>query len=412
MSGKNRKRTILLFFEILGLVILLGMIVLFFISEDKNRQEKRNATVALALTAEELKGTNVSDDASDHIDVSRYGELLADEERCRAEHIYAKDTISPDEVKLLFAGDISFAEGYDNMGRLAARGGEISSVFSEETLSIMREADIFMVNNEFTYTTRGTPSPGKQYTLRSNPDNVRYLFDMGVDIVALANNHTYDYGEVSLTDTLDTLESVEMPYVGAGRNISEAIKPTYFIANDLKIAIINATQIEKLDYPDTPGATEDSPGTFRCWFNDRVLDVIREAKNNSDYVVVYVHWGNELEEEIDWAQAELAPKLADAGADIIIGDHPHILQKIDYVGGVPVIYSLGNYWFNGKNRDTGLLEVIVGEEGAKSIRFIPATEPDCTTTVATGAEKERILEHMRSISGGVNIDEEGYVTAK
>lgn len=358
-------------------------------------------------TSGQVQDEGTSDDGS------RYGALLSDEELCRQNRIYGKDAAYADEISMLFAGDISFADGYDNMGSLRLRGGEIDAAFNEETLNVMRQADIFMVNNEFTYSTRGTPTENKQYTLRAQPDTVRYLDDMGVDIVSLANNHTYDYGEVSLLDTLDTLESADMPYVGAGRNIEEAMKPSYFIVHDVKIAIVAATQIEKLDYPDTKGATDTSAGVFRCWNSSKVFDVIRQAKEESDYVVVYVHWGTEMMEQTDWAQDELAPKLADAGADLIIGDHPHILQKIDYIGDVPVIYSLGNYWFNGKTRDTGLFEVTLDLEGrTNTLRFIPALQANSTTNILTGEEKQRVLSYMQSISPRVYIDSEGYVTRK
>lgn len=413
-----KRRSALLFVEVLALVLAAGLGTIFFLVQKRDTEYARSHRVH--IMAEELKGTNVSELAQDHniveengVDTSRYGSLLADEELCREQHIYAKDTIYADEVRLLFAGDVGLAEGYANLENFNKRGGEISSAFDENTLTTMREADIFMVNNEFTYTDRGTPQAGKTYTFRADPSYVRVLFDMGVDVVSLANNHTYDFGEVSMTDTLDTLEEVEMPYVGAGYNITEAIKPTYFIANDMRIAIVSATQIERTDNPDTRGATEDHPGTFRCWYNDRVCDVIKEAAECSDYVVAYIHWGTELETQPDWAQLELAPKLANAGADLIIGDHPHILQKIDYIGDVPIIYSLGNYWFNSKTLDTGMLEVSVSNDGqTNSVRFIPAIQNNCTTSVVYGDDKTRIINYMQSLSPKVNIDMDGYVTKK
>ena len=116
-----------------------------------------------------------------------------------------------------------------------------------------------MVNNEFPYTDRGTPTPGKKFTFRAKPEYASYLTDMGTDVVSLANNHAYDYGEVSLTDSIDTLNRIGMPFVGAGRNLEEAVKPVYFIANDKRIAFISATQIERTDNPDTKEATLDSP---------------------------------------------------------------------------------------------------------------------------------------------------------
>ena len=112
-----------------------------------------------------------------------------------------------------------------------------------------------MVNNEFPYTTGGAPTAGKKFTFRADPKYASWLFDMGADLVSLANNHAYDYGEVSLTDTLDTLEAIGMPYVGAGRNLDEAVKPVSFIANGRKITFVSATQIERTLPPDTKGAT-------------------------------------------------------------------------------------------------------------------------------------------------------------
>lgn len=425
-KGSNRGGVVKPFIIALLITLMLGAGVLAYIvfrnagNDGNGKHPDGNTATGVGVQIYDIEDTDInaikadeSETAMSSDDGSRYGALLADEELCRQNHIYGKDAAYADEISMLFAGDISFADGYDNMGSLRLRGGEIDAAFNEETLDIMREADIFMVNNEFTYSTRGTPTENKQYTLRAQPDTVRYLDDMGVDIVSLANNHTYDYGEVSLLDTLDTLESADMPYVGAGRNIEEAMKPSYFIVHDVKIAIVAATQIEKLDYPDTKGATDTSAGVFRCWNSSKVFDVIRQAKEESDYVVVYVHWGTEMMEQTDWAQDELAPKLADAGADLIIGDHPHILQKIDYIGDVPVIYSLGNYWFNGKTRDTGLFEVTLDLEGrTNTLRFIPALQANSTTNILTGEEKQRVLNYMQSISPKVYIDSEGYVTRK
>lgn len=90
-------------------------------------------------------------------------------------------------------------------------------------------------------------------------------------------------GEVSLTDTLDTLEAIGMPYVGAGRNLDEAVKPVSFIANGRKITFVSATQIERTLPPDTKGATETTPGVFRCLEINKLLEVISAAKADSDF---------------------------------------------------------------------------------------------------------------------------------
>ena len=410
-------RTFIICIEVFVLVVVVGIsLVLFQTSEEEQFLKKMREAGA---TAELLIGTNVSEKAEDHnapeaegADESRYGKELADEKYCEENRVYSMPTISGDEIVLAFAGDVSFAEGYANMGSLQQRGGDILTCFDEFVLKEMQEADIFMLNNEFPYTDRGTPTEGKTYTFRAKPENVRYLYDMGADIVSVANNHVYDYGEVSLLDTLATLEEAAMPYVGAGRNVEEAVKPVYFVANDYKIAYVSATQIEQGDYPDTKGAGENSAGVFRCWNGDLIYDVVREAKENADFVVAYIHWGQELSETLHWAQPDQAGKLVEAGADLIIGDHPHCLQEIAYIGDVPVVYSMGNFWFNSKTQDTGIFKVILDENGIESLQFVPMIQSGCTTTIASDSEKQRILNYIQSLSPTINIDKQGYIIKK
>lgn len=342
----------------------------------------------------------------------KYDDILSNPEYMLENNIYAKETAKEKEVTIAFAGDILFDPYYSVMSRLLQRENGIHDSISEDLMNEMISADIMMINNEFPYSGRGTPTEGKQFTFRAKPEYASILQEMGVDIVSLANNHAYDYGEEAFLDTLDTLSGIEMPYVGAGCNLEEAACPVYFIAGDMKIAIVSATQIERLDNPDTKGATDATPGVFRCLDPAKLLEVVKEAKENSDFVIVYIHWGTENTAEIDWLQRDQAPKIADAGADLIIGDHPHCLQPIDYVNGIPVVYSLGNFWFNSKEVDTCLVKAVIDESGLRSLQFVPALQKGCTTTMLHDGEKERVLNYMRSISPGVNIDEEGFVIEK
>lgn len=351
-------------------------------------------------------------DAAQKSAQGKYSALLEDTQLCLEQNIYARDTARPDEITIAFAGDILFDDHYAIMARMKGHGKGIQGSISQEMLDVMHGADIFMLNNEFPYSDRGEPTPDKKYTFHARTEYVSYLFDMGVDIVSLANNHASDYGPVSLTDTLEVLKNVGMPYVGAGQNLAEASKPVCFVANDKRIALISATQIERMPNPATPGATENSPGVFRCLDIDRLLEAVREAKQDNDYVIVYIHWGTESTDEIDWAQTEQAPLIAEAGADLIIGDHPHVLQPIGFCEDTPVIYSLGNFLFNSKAQDTCIVQVKLDANGLKSLQFIPARQEDCRVTMHHGAEKERVLSYMRSISPQVNIDADGFVTKK
>lgn len=341
---------------------------------------------------------------------SRYGDVLQDAEYMEENHIIPWEGNEEGVVTLGFVGDILLDDEYAILANLLNRGGTIENGISAEMLDVLQSVDILVANNEFPFTSRGTPTEGKTYTFRAEPDTVAYLHDMGVDLAVLANNHMFDFGEQGLLDTLDTLSDAGIPYIGAGRNLEEAATPVYYIVNDIKIAVVAATQIERLDNPDTRGAGENISGVFRCLDPTKLYEVVGKAKAESDFVIVYMHWGTENVAEPDWAQLDQASGLADAGADLIIGDHPHCLQGIAYYGDVPVIYSLGNFWFNSKTVDTGMVQVEIDAEGLKSFRFVPAIQSDCRVNLASGTEKERILAYMRELSPEVNIDSEGYVT--
>lgn len=410
MSKQRRKKKqsnfILPFCITLTFVVLIGLFFMFsylWIMTDTKSQHSNFQLTKEQIPEEEQVQEIIGQNG-------KYADILQDEEYMVENNIYAKEAMDEECITISFAGDILFDPNYSVMSTLLQNGGHISNGIKPDVIAEMQSADIMMLNNEFPYTDRGTPTAGKQFTFRADPSTVSHLYDLGVDIVSLANNHAYDYGEEGFMDTLQTLQEAGIPYVGAGANEEEALKPVYYIMNNMKIAFVSATQIEKGDYPDTKGATADSPGVFRCWNVEKLLQVVAEAEANSDFVIVYIHWGTENQEGTDWAQDEQAPQIVAAGADLIIGDHPHILQKIDVIDGVPIIYSLGNFWFNSKTIDTGMVKITLNEEGLQSYQFIPCLQSGCKTTLLSGTEKERVLNEMRAMSGNVQIDSEGYVT--
>lgn len=423
-KGNSRWKVFLI---TLAVTLFAGTIVLFFVmpqmakmKEMKDRPElKEESSKIVQIEKEDIPAPPIKKESenrqAESMEKKAEPEETEDgfgEDGCKRDEngriLEKKIKTEGDEATLLFAGDILFDESYSIMTSMRKRGS-ILACFSEETLKEMAEADIFMLNNEFTYTNRGEPTPEKKYTFRAKPESALMLHELGVDIVSLANNHTYDYGEISLLDSLDTLEGADMPYVGAGRNLAEASKIVYFHAGNQKIAFLSGTQIERLTPPDTKGATENAPGVFRCLTEKEIFDKIAEAKASSDFVVVYIHWGTEKTEELDWSQPDTAKSLAEAGADLIIGDHPHVLQPLANVGGVPTVYSVGNYWFNSGTLRTCLVKVKVKDGAMQSFQFLPALQSNCYTKLLFGTEKEDVLEYMRSISGTVTIDAEGYV---
>ena len=271
----------------------------------------------------------IAGETSDETDVSgqqpsaEEAWVLAENERLyneavqKGEKVYLVNCMDSERVTFAFAGDILLDDEYAMMFHYRTRGSDINDTFSADLLERMRSADVFMLNNEFPFSTRGTPTEGKTFTFRANPANIDMYELLGVDIVSLANNHAYDYGEDALLDTFTTLENAGIPYVGAGRNIEEARKPVYFIANGMKIAVVSATQIERNAVPDTKEATATNAGVLRCMDPTALLEVIAEAEANSDFVILYIHWGTESQAETDWLQDKQAPVYAQAGVDQI-----------------------------------------------------------------------------------------------
>ncbi len=363
-------------------------------------------------SADDNAGTETTDTEEEPDSFEGY---VLSEEDVSENGIYLKSVSEPGRVVIDFAGDINFDDRYAIMNTLRSRGGAISSCIDPALIDRTRTADIFMINNEFPYSNRGTPLPNKKFTFRAKPETVKYMQDLGADIVSLANNHAYDHGEQALLDTFDTLEGAGIPYVGAGHDIEEAMKPVYFIAGGMKIGFVSATQIERSLPPDTKEATEDSPGVLRTLDPEKFVSVIRTAKENSDFVIVYAHWGSENTNTYEAAQTELATVYADAGADLIIGDHPHVLQGITYIGEIPVIYSLGNYWFSSKTLDNCLVEAVIRDKKLETLQFIPCIQSNCSTRMLSkdSGEHARILNNIRTWStDNVDIDDDGYIRKK
>ncbi len=315
------------------------------------------------------------------------------------------------DFTVCFAGDINLAEGAVTTERMDSSENGIYDCISPELMECMNQADIFCLNNEFTYSLRGEPLPGKAYTFRANPARAEVLLQLGVDIVSLANNHVFDYGEDAITDTFDTLQEFDISYFGAGTDLEAAMQPIYMTVDDKVIAFVGASRAEKNKM--TPQATENSPGILRCYDTELFLQVIKEADANADFMLAYVHWGTEYSHELEEVQLITGKEYLDAGADVIIGAHSHCLQGMEYYGEKPIIYSLGNFWFNSRTLDTMLVQLhFWGNDGQGNleVKVIPAVQKDAQTYAVTDEkEKERIFDFLEEISVNVEIDAQGVV---
>lgn len=312
-----------------------------------------------------------------------------------------------DVVTIDFTGDINLADDWYTMQAAQTKTNGIYDCIAPEITQELQSADLSVINNEFVISDRGTALAGKAYTFRAKSTNVELLDVFGADVANLANNHAYDFGEIGLLDTIEALRNNGIVTMGAGSNIKEASEVQYFVANGKKIAIVSATQIERYSHY-TKEATETSAGVLKTKNPEKYEAVIREAAANSDYVIANVHWGIEGKYNYATEQYNLAQGFVEAGADVIIGGHPHRIQGVEYIGDIPVLYSLGNFWFSTGTLYTTIAQVQIDADGELAVRMIPCLQKDLTTTMLAGEEAEAFYKFVADVSKNVVIDMDGY----
>jgi hypothetical protein len=195
--------------------------------------------------------------------------------------------------------------------------------------SVLGSADFAAVNLETAVTSRGRPQP-KTYHFATTPRAFTALREAGVDLVTIANNHILDYGPTALADTLSAAKRAHFPYVGAGVNAAAAWAPYVTTINGTRIAILGVSQVAEL--ASSWVATAHRPGVANAINLGQTLAAVRAAKRLARIVIVFMHWGTEGMACPDQNQLWLAPKLAAAGASMIIGSHAHMLQGSGWLG--------------------------------------------------------------------------------
>ena len=308
-----------------------------------------------------------------------------------------------------FVGDILFDKDFRPMEHANQTGGVLNCI-DKSVIDYLNACDVFMINNEFTIGERGEPLPGKTWTFQVEPDKIQLFRDLGADIVSLANNHIYDYGEVGFFDTIDNLRKAEIPFVGAGSNLDEAAKPYYFIVNGVKVGIVAASCAEKTT-SFNPVATAETHGIMGTYDSSAFVETIKKADAECDILVAYVHWGTEYTTVIDEQQKKLAREYIDAGVDAVIGGHTHCLQGMEFYKNVPIVYSVGNFWFNSKNLDSCVITLEIGREGDMDIRIMPLKQQNCETRLLTGEDGRALFDRVESYEPqGVSIADDGLIT--
>jgi|GEM_PF-510726 poly-gamma-glutamate synthesis protein (capsule biosynthesis protein) len=213
----------------------------------------------------------------------------------------------------------------------------------------LTSADLAFANLE-TSVTPGREVQPMEMLFRADPEAAAAMARSGIDIVSLANNHVPNFGAAGLRDTLDYLTEAGVLYVGAGRDDAEAWRPVYVTAGALTFAFVAGNDSDVV--PASYGAAADRPGTALLDVG-RIKDAVAEARQNADVVVFSMHAGREYVVEQNERQVAYAHAAVDAGADLVIGHHAHVVQRMEVYRGRPILYGLGNFIFDQTwSRDT------------------------------------------------------------
>jgi poly-gamma-glutamate synthesis protein (capsule biosynthesis protein) len=264
-------------------------------------------------------------------------------------------------LRLAWMGDVMLADG---PGRVIARGGDPFAHVGE----LLRSADLRIANLECVIATGGQRVP-KPWAFRAHPRTLPVL-QRHVDVVSLANNHSGDFGAAAFDEMLGRLERAGLPWFGGGRTAREAHQPRIIERQGLRIALLAYNEM----FPRQFEATERSAGA--AWADEeRIVAAIRAARRQADIVIPYLHWGQEQETVAHARQRALARRMIEAGADAVVGTHPHVRQDSEIIDGKPVIYSLGNFVFDGfdkaEQRTGSILWMTVDAHGVQDWSLQP-----------------------------------------
>ena len=341
-----------------------------------------------------------------------YGRFIEKQDEESSSKVTSENVLPREEIpakkesvhmNMLFTGDVLLSEyvlsNYNSKG--------IDGVVSGTLRDKMLNADYTMVNEEFPFSTRGTKAPDKQYTFRIDPKYVGIFGELGIDAVGLANNHVLDFGKEALEDTFTTLNGANIPFTGAGHNLDEASKLVTFEKDGVKVGIVAASRV----IPVVEWNVKNSqPGVFTTYDPADLCRKVQEAKSQCNLVFVMIHWGTEHTDKLKEYQKTIGHQVIDAGADAIIGAHPHVVQGIERYNGKLIFYSLGNFIFNQNIDRTFALSIDFDNENVNpSYSLIPAKASGATTREMTPEEATSLYNYMNSISNQVTIDSGGKV---
>lgn len=276
-----------------------------------------------------------------------------------------------------------------------------------------KQDDLTIGNVETPITTRGTPAKNKSFVYKSAPQMAQALSEAGMDVVNLANNHILDQGEQGLLDTFQYLNQANIAYVGAGKNEERAYQPVIVTRNGIRIAVLGFSRV----IPEVSWyAGKSKSGVAATYDAAKAVAAIKQAASKADLVIVVAHWGVEKVDKPVAYQRQLAKAYIDAGADLIIGGHPHVLQGFEQYKNKWIVYSLGNFVFTRatepKSWETMMLQAECSAKGACELQMKPYYTELGRAVPLTGAKGQALIKRVEDISYHTRITDEGFIRPK
>ena len=303
---------------------------------------------------------------------------------------------SPDE-------EISIAVAGDVLPESPWRGSQDAAHFLDAMRNEFLRADLVFVNLEEPITSSEIQTAYKKpedlasnrdYILRARNSGLPGLMKQaGVGLVGLANNHMLDYTEAGLQDTLNAFQAAGLPTVGAGLK-SQAERPYVFEKRGQRVALLAFSDV----VPIHAAATATQPGVASSKLDRDLIAAIQRARRETALVVLLIHWGGQGERLITPRQRHVGRLAAQAGCAAVVGDHPHVLQGIEYVGRVPVFYSAGNFAYASHrpaSQEAILVRLIADRGNLRRVELVPIViSPMGAPRVAEEARARKVLARV------------------
>lgn len=311
-----------------------------------------------------------------------------------------------ESVTIHFAGDVQFSGKVEDL--LLKKGFDYPY---KHLGSLFKEDDLTFINLETPVTSGGVAAKNKSYVYKSSPKALKSLAAAGVDVVNLANNHILDQGVQGLRDTLTYLKNNNLKYVGAGINKKEAFTPVYYEKNGMTIALLGFTRV----IPEASWRAEaKKPGVADAYNSTEAVKAVSQASKKADIVIVMAHWGQERHTSPDENQKKLGHEFIDAGADLVIGGHPHVLQGLESYKGKWIAYSTGNFIFSrsatAETWKTAIFEATCQKDGKCSMKLLPYHAELAQPVPMNKQDGTALLREIQKRSFGVKISKDGIVT--